>query len=168
VATPLILGANFQFAFTQRAAAVASMGGPEPSASVITPLETCIVTRTLPVMCICKAWGGYCGAGERIRLEERGPPVPVPPTTPLGLALGGFGPCGAAGAFGPVGAGGGFFTSLLGVGDGFGRGVLSGCGTGVGVGVGSGISNSGGLSKGGGVGSGSGGGVGSGSGGVSG
>src|SRR6201997_5711817 len=128
------------------------MPGPDTACtSVICPADTVIESLTSPVICICKAWGGYGGLGERSSLPEREPPFPVPPTTPFAKPF-----CipGVAAALGL------FFSA-------FGFGV--GCGTvcGAGVGVAAGISNSGGLSNGGGVGSGSGGGVGWGSGGCS-
>ena len=45
---PLIVGLNFQFAFTQREAALASIGGPEASTSTILPFLTVIRTLTSP------------------------------------------------------------------------------------------------------------------------
>jgi hypothetical protein len=51
VKVPFAVGLNFQLAFTQRAAALANMGGPELSVSTIFPPSTVIVTRTSPEMC---------------------------------------------------------------------------------------------------------------------
>jgi hypothetical protein len=58
VKVPFAVGLNFQLAFTQRAVALANMGGPEPSASTIFPASTVILTRTSPEMCDWSAWAG--------------------------------------------------------------------------------------------------------------
>src|ERR1700751_126729 len=85
VKVPLIVGLNFQFAFTQREAALASIGGPEASTSTILPFSTVIRTLTSPAICICNAVDGYGGLGLRSKRLLRGPPVPVPFGAPAWL-----------------------------------------------------------------------------------